>query len=301
MGAQLVPAANSEAATARGVVVLQITAGAHSGVVLPIEADVCRIGASAESDIVLSDAGVVEDHAALRIDRGRVHVEARGGEVSLAGGSVVPKGQGCRVRLPADIRIGSSTIRLTGGPAQPFWLQPPLAAVACVALLLVGSIVATQAGFVGGDAEGSAPRAALARPAVLAAATPATDPATALGDKIAASGLQGLKVETAGDRIVVRGAIEDAARPAWAAAQRWFDETYGGRYVLASEVGSKSAAARPRFQLQAIWFGPSPYVVTADGQRRYAGATLSDGWVLKEIRENKVVVAKAGEEVALSY
>ena len=301
MGAAVVPTTPkaSQPGASPNAVILQVTGGAHSGVVLPIERSECRIGASSKSDIVLSDRGVADDHATLRIDRGRLLIEARGGEVSLGDGQVVPKGQGARVKLPVEIRVGSSALRLTGGPETPFWLQPPLAAVACVALLLIGSIAATQAGLISGGS--SSARVVEPGPAALAAVAPATDPISALRERLAVKGVEGLKVEASGDRVVVRGAIDDARRSDWASAQRWFDETYGGRYVLASEVGAKSAMSQPRFQLQAIWFGPSPYVVTADGQRRYPGATLGDGWVLKDVREGRITVAKADQEVALSY
>lgn len=280
-----------------GGTVLEVTSGAHSGTTLRLTGPVCRVGAAARSDIVLSDPGVADDHVALRIERGRAIVEARGGDVGLGGGQIVPRGNGCRVKLPAEIRVGTSVLRLSDASPRSAMMSPQIAAVACVALLLVGSIVATQAG-VTGDAE---PEITAATPNAAASPASPADPVAELQRKIAAAGLSGLKVEPQGDRIVVKGVVEDPARPRWAATQRWFDEEYGGRYVLASEVGAKSALARPRFQLQAIWFGPSPYVVTADGQRRYAGATLGDGWVLKDIRENRIIVAKADEEMALSY
>ncbi|MFC3691160.1 SctD/MshK family protein [Chenggangzhangella methanolivorans] len=296
--AQDVASSHRAAAPNSAVALLNITAGPHSGVVLPLDAPTCRIGSSPDSDIVLSDRDVAETHAALKFERGKLFIEAQGGPVGLKDGLEIPQGQGAGVRLPADIRIGASVIRLAGLQKPAPWLQPPMAAVACVALLLVGSIVATQAGFgdAATDARPSNPEAASA----VAGAQP-DDPVAALRERVASAGVDGVTIEAVGDRIVAKGAIEDVAKPRWAAAQRWFDETYGGQYVLASEIGAKSAQARPRIQLQAIWFGPSPYVVTADGQRRYAGATLGDGWVLKEVRQDKVVVSKAGEEMTLSY
>jgi hypothetical protein len=289
----------------RDVAVLEVTVGLHSGVRTPIEAEAIRIGSGGRSDIVLSDGGVSEDHAVLRFDRGCVFVEARGAEVGF-GRHVIPRGQGCRARLPVDVTIGSSVLRLSRPDDDARRLRGPIA-VAGLAVLFTATLAATQADAIKAIASG---RPSAVAPAVTATSAPsvdlaarsqAEDPIAALRRRVADARIEGLRIESDGDRIVARGLLDDAGRKRWAATQRWFDGSYGGRYVLASEVGAKSAATMPRFQVQAIWFGATPYVVTADGQRRHLGATLGDGWVIKDISDGRLTVAKAGEEVSLNY
>lgn len=290
-------------AQTRSLAVLEVADGVHRGVEAPMEAPVVRIGSTGRSDIVLCDDGVAEDHAALRFERASVFIEARGAEIGF-GRHVIPRGQGCRAKLPVEIRIGSSVIRLKRPKEDGFRLRTPMIATA-IAVAFATTVVATQADAIKAIATGDdvAATTVAAAPAAqpLAARTPTEDPVAALRARIAEAHLEGLRIEQDGDRIVARGLLDDAARKRWATTQRWFDGSYGGRYVLASEVGAKSAATMPRFQVQAIWFGSNPYVVTADGQRRQPGAVLGDGWVIKTIDDGRLIVAKAGEEVSFDY
>jgi hypothetical protein len=293
----------------RDLAVLEVTGGAHTGVEAAVGATAIRIGSGGRSDIVLSDDGVAEEHALLRFDGGDIFIEARGAEVGY-GRHVIPRGQGCRARLPVELRFGSCAMRLKRPMGARRSMRGSIGA-AGIAVLVVGSLVATQADAIKTIAGVDAPAAAAADVAnadpapagVDLAAAPASgeDPVAALRRRVAEAQIEGLRIETEGDRIVARGVLDDAARKRWSATQRWFDGAYSGRYVLASEVGAKSAATMPRFQVQAIWFGATPYVVTADGQRRRPGATLGDGWIIKDIRDGRLTVAKAGEEVALNF
>lgn len=287
------------------VAILEVTGGVHRGVAAPLHSPAVRIGAGAGSDIVLSDGGVADDHAVLRFERGAVSVEARGGDVGL-GRHVVPRGQGCRARLPVEISVGACAMRLNRPDSRSRWFEgrPMLVGAAALAIALVA---ATQADAIkaiatdGGDAAPAVVEAKTAPAVDLAARAPAEDPIGALRQRVAEANIEGLRIEADGDRILARGTLDDAARKRWAATQKWFDESFSGRFVLASEVGAKSAATMPRFQVQAIWFGATPYVVTADGQRRRPGATLGDGWVIKDIRDGRLTVAKASEEVSLNF
>jgi Inner membrane component of T3SS, periplasmic domain len=57
----------------------------------------------------------------------------------------------------------------------------------------------------------------------------------------------------------------------------------------------------PRFDLQAISYSEAPYVITGDGQRRYPGAVLDQGWVIKDIAAGRLTLIKDGKELALSF
>jgi len=57
----------------------------------------------------------------------------------------------------------------------------------------------------------------------------------------------------------------------------------------------------PPPQLQAIWFGVRPYIITVDGSRHEPGSALDNGWVVSEIGKGRLVLARDGETVALTY
>ena len=125
--------------------------------------------------------------------------------------------------------------------------------------------------------------------------------AAALAEKLANAGLAELAARVDGRRVVVSGAILHDQQGAWSDIQRWFDATFGSRYVLASAVETRLPGGNPKFDLQAIAFSESPYVITADGQRRYPGAVLDKGWIIKEIGERRLTLTKNGKELALSF
>ena len=53
--------------------------------------------------------------------------------------------------------------------------------------------------------------------------------------------------------------------------------------------------------MQAVWFGERPYVITAEGNRYYKGAFLDNGWMIKDIVDGRILLAKDGETLALVY
>lgn len=83
--------------------------------------------------------------------------------------------------------------------------------------------------------------------------------------------------------------------------QAWFDRSYGTNYVLTSLVGEAVPTTTPKFNLQAIWFGETPYAISADGARLYKGAALEDGWYIKDIRDGSLTAARQGEEFVLRF
>jgi hypothetical protein len=88
----------------------------------------------------------------------------------------------------------------------------------------------------------------------------------------------------------------------WAAIQQWFDQTYGGRIVLTTKISPPGEPrTMPALPLQAIWYGERPYIVTADGERYFQGAVLDNGWIIRDIGEDRLLLAKDGETVALTY
>jgi type III secretion system (T3SS) inner membrane Yop/CscD-like protein/type III secretion system (T3SS) inner membrane Yop/YscD-like protein len=123
-----------------------------------------------------------------------------------------------------------------------------------------------------------------------------------LTERLMASGLLGLRVTTAGGQVVVNGSITKQQVGAWTEAQQWFDGAYRGRLVLVANVSPTEAKKpAPVLNVQAVWFGERPYVITTEGNRYYKGAFLDNGWMIKDIVDGRILLAKDGETLALVY
>jgi Inner membrane component of T3SS, periplasmic domain/Inner membrane component of T3SS, cytoplasmic domain len=123
-----------------------------------------------------------------------------------------------------------------------------------------------------------------------------------LTERLNASGLSGLRVSTGGGQVVVSGSITKQQTDAWTEAQQWFDATYRGRLVLMAKVTSTEAQKpAPVVNVQAVYFGERPYIITAEGNRYYKGAFLDNGWAIKDIADGRILLTKDGETLALVY
>jgi Inner membrane component of T3SS, periplasmic domain len=110
-----------------------------------------------------------------------------------------------------------------------------------------------------------------------------------------------LRVGILDGSLSVTGRLAKREADAWRTIERWFDQTYGGRLVLAAKVTVGDSRTLPPPQLRAIWFGVRPYIITADGARHEPGSVLDNGWLVSEIGEGRLVLAKDGETLDLTY
>jgi hypothetical protein len=130
----------------------------------------------------------------------------------------------------------------------------------------------------------------------------AEDAGRKLAERLDASGLSGLRVSTGGGQIVVTGSIMKQQTDAWTEAQQWFDAAYRGRLVLVAKVTlTEAKKPMPVVNVQAVWFGERPYIITAEGNRYYKGAFLDNGWTIKDIADGRILLTKDGETLALVY
>lgn len=283
-----------------GALTLSVLGGLHQGVDARIEGDSCTIGSASQCDVVLADGHVAPDHLRLRFHGRQVAVDAVGGDVDVIGHALVPRGHGCRVPLPVTLTLGQARIQIHRSqattPPMMRWLSIGGAGV----LVLVTAIMfATQSnGF------GSANVTRIATPSpVSTVAAPQAEGTQALAqlhDRFAQNGLTGL-IATESDRhIEVSGTITTDQLDLWNQTQRWFDGAHGGQYVLTSHVTPAIAAAPPAFSFQAVWFGENPYLIDAKGERRYPGAALQDGWMLKSIAVDGITVTRNGTDFQLT-
>jgi len=300
---------------ASSVIVLEITAGIHRGVRLELEPGDCRIGSTSSADIVLRDAGIAAEHAILRVGRRSIDLHAIGGEVGV-GGKVVAKGYGCALRAPIDLTIGEARLRISVERGQA-----PARRGISTAILIAGALLLAVPALALGrhhaaptvtgqtSAAQTAPSdetppvttASLRQQPNSGSAYNAEDAARKLAEHLDVSGLPGLRVSAAGGQVVVTGSIMKKQTAAWTEAQQWFDEAYRGRLVLVANVTVSEAKPLPVVNVQAVWFGEHPYIITAEGSRYYKGAFLDNGWTIKDIADGRILLTKGGENLALVY
>ncbi|PRD41748.1 hypothetical protein C5748_20015 [Phyllobacterium phragmitis] len=287
-----------------GALALDVLSGLHQGVRAPVEGEACTIGASPTCDLVLADRDIAAEHLQLRFYGKQVAVNAIGGTVFIEGRPALQRGYGCRVKLPMTFMVGGAKLRIdrdrTGEPLVRRWGL--YAAVVAVALVMV-PIVAVQAGISGLlPQKFASPSDQLTVGSVLPAAAVQSDAdvAAALRDKIEQANLGQLSLSIDGRRIGVSGQVAPDRIEDWRNIQRWFDRSHGGRYVLTSLVSTAAVTDAPRFVFQAVFFGRNPYVVDARGERRYPGAALQDGWMLKAIENGQILVVRGGQEFKLT-
>jgi Inner membrane component of T3SS, cytoplasmic domain/Inner membrane component of T3SS, periplasmic domain len=300
---------------------LEVVAGAHRGAALVLEEGVHRVGSSSDADIVLSDPGVAPAHAMLDVGRdlltGRsvVRIGATGGDV-MVGQEKLPVSRGCRARLPVSITLGGTRIELsesgTGGAGRGDMRKTLVGvAVGTAVAVVVAVAVAAQAFRASSSADIGAPERLTSDEPVGPSAADASgvfalaaeEAVRALDARLAAAKITTLRISAEDGRLAATGVLAGQQQAAeWAAIQRWFDQTYGGRLVLTVRLDQPGAPrAMPALQLQAVWYGERPYVLAADGEHYFKGAVLDNGWIIRDISEERVLLAKEGETVTLTY
>jgi hypothetical protein len=287
---------------------LNVIDGVHRGVSVPIAGDSCQIGSSMECDLSLSDSSIEDRHFSVRRMGSMVIIGAHGGEVVVNDRTKLEVGKGMRARLPVRISAGGVSMVLDGAVKVEGTLKSylqPLRKVGlfggCIALLGL-SIVLVQAGVASNldnRQTDSTIVAASHTGQSITAATP--DPKQALHQMLADNGLGSLDVQWEGSRVHVDGAVDHDQMKKWADVQYRFDSQYGSRNVVSSSVHAVARKIQPKFKLQAIWFGEKPYAIAADGSRLYTGAALEDGWIIKEISADRLVVKRNVEEFTLTF
>ncbi len=65
---------------------------------------------------------------------------------------------------------------------------------------------------------------------------------------------------------------------AWTEVQQWFDAGISRAVILAANATPTEAKKpAPVMNVQAVWFGERPYVITTEGTRCQGGAFLDNG------------------------
>ena len=296
-------------------VVFEVVGGLHDGVRVMLESGTYRIGCTAEADIVLRDPGVMPGHAVLGVERGNIRLEATGDDVGV-GTRTVMKGHGCRLRLPLELSIGEASLRLSlvetrsAGRSRLAIAGIAVASVCAVALIALGFL--REEGMAGvGPTPAPAPTRVASSDPTAGLPAPEHDEHEQIADPtmlerirqeltahIKDAKIRTLRVTIADGGLAVAGILGTRDRTSWSDVQYWFDQTYQGRAALTTNF---TESKPPNLQLRAVWFGERPYVITAQGQHFNQGAILDDGWIIQEIGQDHLVLAKDGDTQSLPY
>jgi hypothetical protein len=289
--------------------ILDVVKGLHAGVSVSLDEPVYCIGASDEADLVLRDSGIAPRHTVLRLEGKIVAVEAVGGDV-FASEKRIPQGKGLRLPLPVELTLGEAHVRLSlpvqrSAPASTkrawYVRQAGIMAICGAVLLLsVYKLIGVS------EAEDrSLPLLSVSEQAVVENSTfkqpdPEVSVRQQLQEKLEQAGLSTVHLQAQGRHLTLSGEIEQAQQSVWVDVQKWFDGAYGSSHVLISSVSIRKAVAKPRVRFQAVWLGQDPYVISESGTRLYPGAALDDGWVLKQINPEHIVLSRNGSEFSLT-
>lgn len=100
---------------------LRVLNGRHQGAALPLFGEQWSIGAQADADLVLSDAGIVEQHARLRLIDSNWRVQAEAGLLHGADGQALAQIPNLALNTPFSV----GGIRLCVTSADQPWPQAP--------------------------------------------------------------------------------------------------------------------------------------------------------------------------------
>lgn len=297
---------------------VRVCSGRHSGAEIALTAGAYVVGAGSDADIVLTDEGILPSHVEIRLDSGFCRVWSLDGAVKVEDHHLNP-GAKTVVQLPAEFQAAGVTVKLRPvAPAartrKPHWRARVAFGLVGMALLGGGAILSGSLPAFGTPTLGSGsadsehvvavPRAAEA-PAATAEATgghkDAAAATAALKGRLNAVGLGGaITVQANGNIIEASGVILPEQSSEWTSVQVWLDGTYKGWFPLVNKVKAAAGGSKPQLTIQAIWAGPGPYVIAADGEKYGPGATLPGGWQIETIASQQVVVSRSGERVSLT-
>lgn len=289
---------------------LSVAAGLHEGAAMDLRQPVYVIGSGSDADIVLRDAGIENKHALIRRTGRRIEIEAVDGNVSVDGREIT-KGRGYGCKLPVEFAIGGAMVRLEQPDRMPARIALPRSATVAIGvfglfaiLIAVGmnapSLAMTEARPAASEQAVAA--AGQAGPDVTQSGKAGADVALEqLAARLQEANIDGITLAVTNQRLVASGAVQKEKSETWSNLQAWFDQTYGNRVVLTSDVTIAGVEAPPRLALQAVWFGPRPYVLAGDGTRYHEGAYVDNGWAISKIGDKALLLSKDGATIALKY
>jgi type III secretion protein D len=285
---------------------LHVTGGRHKGAVRSANGEPQIIGSSLDADFVLTDAGVSPRHARIGSSRQEFELEALERPVTVNGAAVQP-GQKIKAQYPSILEIGEAKIEIVRDEATERKVVASFLSAGAVVLLALFGLadwykgtrnrgIGSAGGFEAASAAAPFQRAAVPDPEVVNAA------ADALRERLHSQRFSTIDVKTGAGTVIAGGSITPDRQAEWQAAEIWFDENFGQKIMLKSDVAVLPAKPmRVPITIQSVWLGETPYLIDGEGRKYFVGSMLKDGWVLEKVEEGKVVISKDKQPLILRY
>ncbi|MGY2375267.1 FHA domain-containing protein [Pseudomonas sp. SDO524_S393] len=283
---------------------LRVLDGRHQGAALPLFGEQWSIGAHADADLVLSDAGVAEHHALLCLKDSNWSVQAEAGLLLDANGQM--QAQIASLALSATFSVGAIRLCVTltdqpwpqapapapalpaAGPPRGLTLSaiPPAQQKRLLSLVLVGAVIIMVVGMVSmGDKEAQAslmppvvPKQELASPFEVRQQLLKMLNERELGARVSLQVVNG--------QITLGGDVSTDDMELVTRMLNRFGEQYDSAVPVISRVRVRDNALP--FRITQIVGGPTGHVVLDGGNRLFVGDEV-EGLRLVLIDNSKVV------------
>jgi hypothetical protein len=291
---------------------LTVTQGFHAGVTLPLNEGDHTIGSKSTSDIIFRDDGIEAQHFLLCVEGCQIRAEAIGSAIKI-NDQELPHGQGCYLRLPAELTIGGTALRIsTVNDAQTVCAKKIIPALHDLVPVLTSPYAITAVSIFGcmlvamllwTDLQGNDVKPAVFITKEISKEEQSDRVAAehALKQRLLAVGLDRVTVSGTQRHLTLNGSIARNRVSALTLVENWFEETYGSKLKLHSNVLRQSPPLLKGITLQAIWYGEKPYIVADDGNRYFEGNIIKNGWSIQKIGPESLLLKKGDETTKIRY
>ncbi|MGX5831856.1 SctD/MshK family protein [Mesorhizobium sp. 43Arga] len=287
----------------------EVLSGLYCGLTGKLAPETNIIGSGLDADLIFVEQGLASHH--LRITRlaNSIEVEALAAGLDVKGSGNIATGEVIVVPLPVVIDLGAMSILWSAQGAAPAGSSgTPRHSIPVLAFVLLGSvgIGALSAIF---SYYGSAGASSVNAPDVklesklthnLADNQTIVAAAKDLQQEVDRAGLLNIKIGSAKGVVTAEGTVTSASATSWQHVQQWFDHHTKGALTLVNGVINKEEKAPSAIAVEAVWRGPSPYIVI-DGEKYFVGSLLDDGWTVDRIEDSRVLLSRNGRLAFLPY
>ncbi|WP_040637791.1 MULTISPECIES: SctD/MshK family protein [Microvirga] len=287
----------------------EVLSGLYCGLTGQLAPGTNVIGSSFDADIVFVEQGLAPHHLSITLRVNSIEVEALAAGCNVESSGNIAAGECSVVPLPAVTDLGAMSILWSVQGAEPAGSSiAPRLSIPVPALVLLGSIgigavsailsYYGSAGALSANSPDARPESKLTynlgdNQTIVAAARD-------MQQEVDKAGLLNIKIGSAKGVVTAEGTVTSASATSWQQVQQWFDQRTEGALTLVNRVITKEEKSPSAIAIEAVWRGPSPYVVVK-GEKYFIGALLDDGWTVDRIEDRRVLLSRNGRLASLAY
>ncbi|MBA1142432.1 SctD/MshK family protein [Mesorhizobium neociceri] len=288
----------------------EVLSGLYCGLTGELAPEPNVIGSGLDADTIFVEQGLAPHHLRVTLLADSIEIKALAAGLSVEGNGDIAAGECAVVPLPVVIHVGEMSILWSGQGAAPAGSSgTPRLSIPVLAFVLVGSVgigalstVLSYYGSAGASSANSWPDATVEARGPHDPTDNQTAQAAArdLQKEVDRAGLLNVKIGSAKGVVTAEGTVTSASASSWQGIQQLFDHRTKGALTLVNGVVTKEEKAPSAIALEAVWRGPSAYVVI-DGEKYFVGALLKDGWTVDRIEDGHVLLRRNGRLASLRY